>query len=104
MKFTPKYLSYPNMEEYYCNITSELDKAAGFDICKRYKHYILADGYGKNNGFYAIRVPGGTLGAIYFDNNNLITKITIDTNYVVKTYPSDVLDQLQKYVGQKIEF
>ena len=31
-------------------------------------------------------------------------KITLDANYVVKTYPSDVLDQLQKYVGQKIEF
>lgn len=101
MKLVLKYLIYPNIEKYYCDLTSELDKMAKLE---RYKHYILVDNYCKNNGFYAIRVICGTVGAIYFDNNNLITKITIDTNYVVKTYPSDVLDQLQKYVGQKIEF
>lgn len=102
MKLILKYLIYPNIEKYYCDLTSELDKMAKLD---RYKHYILVDNYCKNNRFYAIRFPDGTtVGAIYFDENNLITKITIDTNYVVKTYPSDVLDQLQKYVGQKIEF
>lgn len=36
--------------------------------------------------------------------NNIITKIKVDKNYVVKTYPSDVNEQIQKFVGQKIEF
>lgn len=99
MRLIHKYLIYPNIEIYYCDLTSELDKMARMNI-----HYILVDNYCKNNGFCAIRVLGDTVGAIYFDKNNLITKITLDINYGVTIYPSDVLDQLQKYVGQKIEF
>lgn len=99
MRLILKYLIYPNIEKYYCDLTSELDKMARMNI-----HYILVDNYCKNNGLYAIRVLGYTVGAIYFDENNLITKITLDTNYIVRTYPADVLDQLQKYIGQRIEF
>ena len=33
----------------------------------------------------------------------VVTKIHVCTDYVVKTYPDDVNEQLQKFVGQKIE-
>ena len=43
------------------------------------------------------------VGGIWIDKNNMITKIMIDTNYVVKTYPDDVNDLMEKYIREKIE-
>ena len=51
-----------------------------------------------------IRIPGGTVGNIFLDKaENIITKITIDTDYVVDSYPENVQEYVQKYVGEKIE-
>ena len=68
-----------------------------------YYHYILVDDWCKNEKCLAIRVPGGTVGGIYFDNN-IITKLVIDTNYVVKTYPANVNELIQRFVGEVIEW
>lgn len=105
MKLINKYSDnkYGGMGECFCDITSELDKLANIDSDTRWKHYVLADKYCINEKCLAIRIPGGTLGGIWFDDNNVITKIKVDKNYVVKTYPSDVNEQIQKFVGQKIE-
>ena len=99
MKLINKYPK-PFQKDYFCDLTYELDELVGIDPDGFWHHYILITG---DHSIY-IRIPGGTLGEIHVDNNNVITKITLDTNYVVKIYSSDVLDQLQKYVGQKIEF
>lgn len=69
-----------------------------------YYHYILADDWCKNQKCLAIRVPGGTVGGIYFDDNNIITKIVIDTNCVVKTYPDNVNELIQRFVGEVVEW
>lgn len=105
MKLVNKYPNskYSKIGEYFCDITSELDKLAGINSDNIWKHYVLADKYCINEKCLAIRIPGGTLGGIWFDDNNVITKIKVDKNYVVKTYPSDVNEQIQKFVGQKIE-
>lgn len=51
-----------------------------------------------------IRIPGGTVGNIFLDKTeNIIMKITIDTDYVVDSYPENVQEYVQKYVGEKIE-
>lgn len=51
-----------------------------------------------------IRIPGGTVGNIFLDKTeNIITKITIDTDYVVDSYPENVQEYVQKYIGEKIE-
>ena len=51
-----------------------------------------------------IRIPGGTVGNIFLDDTeNIITKITIDADYVVNLYPENVQEYVQKYVGEKIE-
>lgn len=106
MKLINKYTDnkYSKMEEYFCDITSELDKLAGINADDLWKHYILVDKYCINEKCLAIRIPGGTIGGIWFDDNDVITKIKVDTNYVVKSYTSDVNEQIQKFVGQKIEF
>lgn len=94
-------------DEYRCDLTRELDELA--NLSKEYYygcfyHYILADKWCKDERCLALRVPGGTVGGITVDDNNVITKIVIDTDYVVKTYPSNVNDLMQKYVGEVIEY
>lgn len=101
MKLVSKYKNY--MNEYYSELTKELDKLAGIEETSRWKHYIFTNDFCKKNNCLAIRVPGGTVGEIDYDENNVITKISIDTNYVVKTYPNDVNDLIKKFVGETIE-
>ena len=93
--------------EYRCDLTKELDDISGISKQHYYDmfhHYILADEWCKKEKCLAIRVPGGTVGGIHFNDNNTITKIVIDIDYVVKTYPSNVNDLIQKYVGEVIEW
>lgn len=105
MKLVNKYPNskYSDMGEYFCDITSELDKLAEIDSNGRWRHYVL-NNYANDEHCLPIRIPGGTLGGIWFDDNNIITKVKVDTDYVVKSYPIDVNEQIQKFVGQKIEF
>ena len=93
--------------EYTCELTKELDSLAKLTDKEFYDvfyHYIVADEYCKKQKCLAIRVPGGTVGGIWIDDNNVITKIVIDTGYVVKTYPSNVNDLVQKFVGDTFEY
>ena len=93
--------------EYTCDLTEELDSLAKLTDREHYDwyhHYILADDWCINKKCLAIRIPGGTLGGIWIDDNNVITKIVVDTDYVVKTYPKNVNELIQKFVGEVIEF
>lgn len=94
-------------KEYRCDLTRELDNVSGISKLHYYDmfhHYILADDWCKKEKCLAIRVPGGTVGGIYFDDNNVIAKIVVDANYVVKTYPSNMNELIQKYIGEVIEW
>lgn len=93
--------------EYRCDLTKELDNMSGIsrlNYCDLFHHYILADEWCRKQKCLAIRVPGGTVGGIHFDDNNIIIKIVVDTNYVVKTYPVNVNELIQKFVGEIIEW
>ena len=69
-----------------------------------YGHYILATESDMEHRLLCIRIPGGTVGNIFLDKTeNIITKIKIDTDYVVDSYPENVQEYVQKYVGEKIE-
>lgn len=102
MKLINKYANtkYSKMNEYYCEITSELDRLAGINSDSHWKHYVLRD---YKDRYLAIRIPGATIGNIEYDENRIITKIYVCTDYVVKTYPDDVNEQIQRFIGQKIE-
>ena len=71
MKLINKYANsrYSKMNEYYCGITTELDKLAGLDPNGHWKHYVLCD---YEDGCLPIRIPGGTLGSIEYDELSLI--------------------------------
>lgn len=94
-------------EGYRCDLTKELDDMSGISKQHYYNmfhHYILADEWCRNQKCLAIRVPGGTVGGIHFDDNSIITKIVVDTNYVVKTYPVNINELIQKFIGEVIEW
>ena len=44
------------------------------------------------------------MGGMWIDDNNRIIKIIIDTDYVVSTYPDNVNELIQKFVGEIIEW
>ena len=92
--------------EFRCALTKELDLLSKIDTSKYYDlfhHYLLVDQIGIKEKCLAIRVPGGTVGGIWIDENNAITNIRINTDYVVKTYASNVNELMQKFVGEIIE-
>ena len=92
--------------EFRCALTQKLDALSKIDTSKCYDlfhHYILVDHIGIEEKCLAIRVPGGTVGGIWINENNIITKIHVDTDYVVRTYPSNVNELIQKFVGEAIE-
>ena len=93
--------------EYVCDLTIELDSLANLIGSKYYKsfyHYILADEWCKNEKCLAIRVPGGTVGNILIDDNNVILEISIKTDYVIRTYPDNINELVQKFVGKTIKY
>ena len=94
------------LSEYLCELTTELDDLAKLDNGKEFHlfHYIVLDDCAIDDKCLPIRVYGGTVGAILFDDNNVITQITIQTDYVVRTYPSNINEVVQKYIGQKLDW
>ena len=94
-------------DEYRCDLTRYLDEVSKLSNSKYYEriyHYILSDDYCKKEKIFVIRIPGGTVGVIQIDDNNVITSIYIDTDYVVKSYPDDVNELVKKYIGAVIEY
>lgn len=95
-----------NHKEYSCDLTKELDDISGISKKHYYDmlcHYILADEWCRKQKCLVIRVPGCTVGCIYFEDS-IITKIIINTNYVLNTYPVNVNELMQKFVGEIIEW
>lgn len=94
-------------DEYFCKITDRLDQLARLKINNDgycWRHYILYDDYHKKNNIMAIRIPGGTVGGIELDDNNVIKEIKVNTNYVVDTYPDNVEEIINnEFVGFKVE-
>jgi len=106
MKPIPRKEYFKN--ECVCELTKELDKLAKLEekhVWELFRHYMLIDSHPWNyKEPIPIRVPGGTVGGIWLDENFCITDIKIDTNYVVKTYPDDVNEKIkEKFLGTKIE-
>lgn len=95
-----------NWEEFYCDITTELDRLAGIkpigDFCS-WRHYILVDKISLKDKCLSIRIPGGTVGTLFIDDSFIITKIIINPRYVVKTYPIDINEKIEKFVNTKID-
>mgnify|MGYP004538978993 CR=1 FL=1 len=86
-----------------CELTRFLDQVAGLDEKLHYiikNSLILSDD--EDPAAYHVRVPGGTVGSIWLDVNHNIREIFIDTDYVVKSYPEDINEQVKKFVGERM--
>ena len=99
MKLTHRYDNDPELNEYlsheyHCKLTKELDDLAGFD-----KKMIDEYGY----GHYILATEADMKQRLLDKTENIITKITIDADYVVDSYPENVQEYVQKYIGEKIE-
>lgn len=86
-----------------CEITWFLDQVAGLD---ERLHYIVINDLilfdDEEPATYYIRVPGGTVGSIWLDDDHSIKEIFIDPNYVVKSYPANINKQIKKFVGERM--
>lgn len=86
-----------------CEITWFLDQVAGLD--ERLHYIIVNDSIlfdDEEPATYYIRVPGGTVGSIWLDDDYNIKSIVIDPNYVVESYPANINKQVKKFVGERL--
>lgn len=92
------------VHEFTCELTEELDKLAGFDSNDLFHHYLFVDKIAIQERVIPFRVPGGTVGCVHLaQDSNKIVEIDVYMNYVVKTYPADVLKHLDKFISQVLE-
>lgn len=94
------------LQEYYCDLTREMDQIIGISPDQYWKHYVLyADGLMKKDKCLAIRIPGGTVGGIWINDENIIVRVFVNPEYyVIKKYPADINEKLAHFVGEKVEF
>lgn len=95
-----------NKTNFRCDLTYLLDELSLLDQMPCYDlhhHYLLIDNIALEENILPIRVPGGTVGAVWINKDNEIIMIKVDKDYVVKTYPSNVDEVIQKFVGEFIE-
>lgn len=86
-------------------ITWFLDQVAGLDERLHYiviNDLILFDDEDEGPAAYYIRVPGGTVGSVWLDENYNIRRIFIDTDYVIESYPKDINEQVKKFLGERM--
>ena len=66
--------------EYFCELTELLDNITEEKkLSSRY--YILGLPYDFKSKVLPIRLPGSTVGVLFLDRNNVITKVQIDVDY-----------------------
>ena len=83
---------------YTCELTEKLDELAKLTKRKVFRHYVIID----MDDSLIIRVPGGTVGVVRFDADGKICEINLDRNYVVKTYPENLDDELLQFLGESV--
>ena len=92
--------------DFRCDLTYLLDELSLLDQMPCYDlhhHYLLIDKIALEEKILPIRVPGGTIGAVFINENNEIAMIKIDRDYVVKTYPANINELLLKFIDEAIE-
>lgn len=90
-------------KEYKCDLTQKLDELAGLDSNDFFSHYLLITQCEVEDKCIPIRVPGGTVGSLDFDDDKRITAIEINRNYVIKTYPDNLNEEMKKFIGNILE-
>lgn len=106
MKFSVKRNGRDN-DDCVCDLTKFLDSVCScIDLTyKSYCHYIVCDKASRADRVLLLRVPGRTVGAIHLDSSSdTISYIEILNTYKLSDYPSNIDEQLSKYIGATLEF
>lgn len=103
MELENKYVGskFNGLCEYFCELTEFLDNIADEKRLSR-RHYILGKPYNFESKVLPIRRTGSTVGRVFIDKNNVITKVLMDGIYHNDIYPKDIHKMLERYVGKKI--
>lgn len=90
-------------EKYYCELTDFLDGALNCPKDSRLKCY-LCDVRGFKAGYWAIRIPGRTVGNMRVSSDLDILEITIDESFFSsKKVDTEILNQdLKSFLENKI--
>lgn len=81
-----------------CELTKDMDKYL-YRLSEYYNTYIYRDKFeGKDGSAYALRCPGATIGAVYLDKDNIITKITLTKD--IRFYGEGCEEVFPKYIGR----
>lgn len=103
MELTRRKICGEVRKAWVCEITWFLDQVAGLD---ERLHYIVINDLilfdDEEPATYYIRVPGGTVGSIFLDDDYNIKEIFIDTNYVIDSYPVNINEQVKKFIGERM--
>lgn len=94
-----------NNGEYYCDLTRKLDDLCGYAVSNpRYKHYIC-DTRDLWYNYFAIRVPGRTVGSIKVDESKSIEEIAFSNDLVgdLRQYPSNIYQEIERFLGIALE-
>lgn len=105
MELTRRKICGEVRKAWTCEITWFLDQVSGLDERLHYiviNDLILFDDEDEGPAAYYIRVPGGTVGSIWLDDDCNIKSISIDPNYVVESYPENINEQVRKFVGERM--
>lgn len=94
-------------DKYTCDLTTSLDNRLGYSNDEWFHFYIYVDHIGIGEKCFPIRIPGVTIGAIWWDDNNVITGVTLN-NLVLWEHDKQLLLDLQtladNFKGDTIEF
>lgn len=103
MELTRRKICGEVRKAWVCEITWVLDQVAGLD---ERLHYIVINDLilfdDEEPATYYIRVPGGTVGSIFLDDDYNIKEIFIDTNYVIDSYPVNINEHVKKFIGERM--
>ena len=91
------------LSRYHCELTDELDEFLKFDKNSVLHHYIVINEYALDDKCLLIRIPGSTVGCIYFDTDKIITDICVKPSAIYQ-YPYSTNDNLNKYIGKQLKF
>lgn len=87
---------------YICDLTKQLNALSGISDDAFGKHYIYANEKCYQDRFFYIRIAGGSIGAIWTDDDFVVTKIVLDTAVSYNKYPKNIDDILSLYIGKRL--
>lgn len=86
-------------------ITNTIDKYyKSFNKNSGFYHYMMNERFtnGEMEDSYTLRFPGYTIGAVYVDDEDIITDIKLSLDYFKDSYTEGLEKELKQFIGDKL--